>query len=188
MQNMVQNWIFGAWQNATELKTFGVIWKLESCWVRKNCEKIFVASFSPKKWRKMVKNWNFGMWQNATELQKFGVILKLLPWWVRKSYKILLVAPFLPSKRWKTMKIGQKLKFSGVTKCDGAPKIWCHFKAFAMVSEIKLQNFGRLTIFTFKTMKNGQNWSKNWNFRTWQHATELQKFGAILKLLPWWVR
>ncbi len=48
-----------------------------------------------------------------------------------------------------------------MTKCDGAPNIWCHLKIFAMVSEKKLQNIDCRAIFTFKTMKNGQNWSKN---------------------------
>ncbi len=47
-----------------------------------------------------------------------------------------------------------------MTKCNGASKILCLFKAFAMVSAKKLQNFGCRAIFTFKTMKNGQNWSK----------------------------
>ncbi len=36
------------------------------------------------------------------------------------------------------MKISQKLKFSCAKKSDGAPKIWCHLKAFAMGSEEKL--------------------------------------------------
>ncbi len=58
------------------------------------------------------------------------------------------------------MKIGQKWKFLNATKCDGAPQIWCHLKAFVMVSEKKLQNLSCSTIFIFKTTKNCQNWSK----------------------------
>ncbi len=46
------------------------------------------------------------------------------------------------------------MEFSGVPKCNSAQKIWCHLKAFAMVSEKKLQNFGCRAIFTLKMAKN----------------------------------
>ncbi len=110
-----------------------------------------------EKWQKLFKNWNFGTWQNASELQKFNAIGKLLLWWVRKNHKILVGAPSSPSKRWKTMKIGQNLKFSYPTKCDKAQKYWSHWKAFPMVSKKTSQNFGWRAIFIFKTVK---NWSK----------------------------
>ena len=209
---MVKNWNYRAYQNATELKTFGVIRKFVSWWVRKNCEKNFVASFSPKKWPKMVKNWNFGtrqnapelnkigaigkllpwwvrkklknflsrhfylqnnekqwkmvknwnfwVWQNATELQNFGAICKLLPLWVRKNNKFFVAAPFSPSKRWITVKIGQKLKFSDMTKLNRATKIWCHLKAFAMMSK---KNYKILVVKPFlpsKLWKPVKIWSK----------------------------
>ncbi len=129
---------------------------------------------------KLDKNWNFRAWQNATELQKFCAIWKLLKWWVRKNCKILVVAPFSPSKRQKTWKIGQKLKFLGLTKCDGAPKIWCHLKAFAHVSEEKLQHFGCPTIFTFrmtKTEKNGQKLKFSGSLK----CDGAQKFWCLIK-------
>ncbi len=110
--------------------------------------------------QKIVKNWIFRARQNATELKKIGAIWKPVPCWVRKNREIWDAAQFSPSKWPKMTKNCQKLNFSGASKCDGAQKNWCHLKAFAMGSAKKLQNFGWLNVFTFKTTKKGKNWSK----------------------------
>ncbi len=54
-------------------------------------------------------------------------------------------------------KNGQKFEFWDATKCNRAKKIGCHLKAFAMVSEKKLQHFDYRAILTFKTTKNDEN-------------------------------
>ena len=97
------------------------------------CRTVFTFK-TTKKRPKMVKNWICRARQDAKELQKIGAIWKFLPWWVKKITKFWLAQHF-HLRIDEMTQIGQKLKFSGVAKCNGAPKIWCHLQAFAIVIE-----------------------------------------------------
>ena len=113
-----------------------------------------------QKQEKMVKNWIFRGYQNATELKNFGFIGKLVQWGVRKNNEIFRVAPFPPSKWPKTRKNGQKLNFWGLPKCNGAQKLWFHWKVCPIGSKEKWWNFWCRPISTFKMTKNDKKMVK----------------------------